>query len=102
MKQDIDQDVTGITYTDPDDVGEIIGDVSDLPFSVDCIEFRDTDGNVTQSSINKAINVDEYNSQVKFRIGHGGAVNSNERIGMNFKALKTAKFRVTLTLQMNL
>lgn len=93
VKQDIDQDVTGITYTDPDDVGEIIGDISDLPFSVDCIEFRDKDGNVEQSATNKAINVDIYNSQVKFRIGHGGAVNSNERIGMNFGALKTANYR---------
>lgn len=93
VKQDIDQDVTGITYTDPDDVGEIIGDISDLPFSVDCIEFRDKTGNVTQSSTNKAINVDEKASQVKMRLGHGGAVNSNQRIGMTFEAQKTANYR---------
>lgn len=93
VKQDIDQDVSGITYTDPSDVGEVIGDISDLPFSVNCIEFRDKDGNVTQLSTNKVINVNEKSSQVKMRLGHGGAVNSNQRIGMTFEAQKTANYR---------
>ena len=90
VKQDIDQDVTGITYTDPDDVGESIGDVSDLPFSVDCIEFRDKTGNVTQSSTKTLVNIDDLNSQVKFRIGYGGGIyHDNLLIGMTFKAQET-------------
>ena len=71
VKNDIDQDVTGITYTDPDDVGELIHDLSDLPFSSDCIEFRGLNGSVTAAT-KKLVNVEEPLSQVKFRIGESG------------------------------
>ena len=93
VNKDIDQAVPGITYTDPDDVGEYIANVSDLPFSLDCIEFRDADGDVEQTATKKLVRVDNLRSQIKLRLAHDRSVNSNERIAMTFDAQKTANYR---------
>lgn len=93
VKKDIDQAIQGITYVDPSDVGEYVKQASDIPFSLDCFTFINKDGTVTQNATKKLVWLDNYNSRVKMRLGHGGAVNSNERISMNFAAVKIENYR---------
>lgn len=88
VKQDIDQDVTGITYTDPDDVGEVVHDVSDLPFSVDCITFYDNSGTIVNSS-KRLVNVDDKQSRMKMRVG-GNNNSFDSRIATDYNASKVS------------
>lgn len=92
VKKDINE-ATTVTYVDPDDVGQYVGDVSDIPFDLDCFTFVDKTGNITQSATKKLIYLDNYESRVKMRLGHSGAVNANQRISMNFQAVKAENYR---------
>ena len=93
VKKDIDQAVQGITYVDPNDLGTYVKQAADIPFSLDCFTFVDKSGNITQNATKKLVYLDTYDSRVKMRLGHGGAVNSNERISMNFAAVKAENYR---------